>query len=47
MLRTRKKKKTLNLLWDDHFKFIDFEELSIQLGKKNPLTEDIKGIWDI
>lgn len=46
MLRTRKKKKPLNLLWDDHFKFIDFEELSIQLGNKY-LTEDIKGIWDI
>lgn len=27
----------------DHFKFIDFEELSIQLGNKY-LAEDIKGI---
>ena len=47
MLWTRKKKKTtLNLLQDDHFKFIDFEELSIQLGNKY-LTEDIKGMWGL
>ena len=45
MLRTRKK-KNLRFVMSDHFKFIDFEELSIQLGNKY-LAEDIKGIRDI